>query len=133
MDVLTQFSFILIALSLVFLNGFFVASEFSIVKVRASRIQELNQQGKRGAGRAQTLLQSMDEYLSVTQLGITIASLALGWIGEPAFASLFEPILRNIGGLQPVLTHTLAALSAFLLISFLLIVVGELAPNSIDI
>jgi len=133
MDVLTQFSFILIALSLVFLNGFFVASEFSIVKVRASRIQELNQQGKRGAGRAQTLLQSMDEYLSVTQLGITIASLALGWIGEPAFASLFEPILRNIGGLQPVLTHTLAAVSAFLLISFLHIVVGELAPKSLAI
>ena len=92
MDVLTQFLLIMLALSLVFLNGFFVASEFSIVKVRGSRIQELIQQGKGGAERAQTLLQGMDEYLSATQLGITIASLALGWLGEPAFASLFEPI-----------------------------------------
>ncbi len=133
MDGLTQFSLIMVALSLVFLNGFFVASEFSIVKVRGSRIQELSQQGKRGAGRAQSLLHRMDEYLSVTQLGITIASLALGWIGEPAFASLFEPLLRNIGGLQPVLTHTLAAFSAFLLITFLHIVVGELAPKSLAI
>ena len=130
MDVLTQISLVMLALFLVFLNGFFVASEFSIVKVRGSRIQELIQQGNGRARRAQSLLHRMDEYLSATQLGITIASLGLGWIGEPAFASLFEPILRDLGGLQPVLTHTLAALSAFLLITFLHIVAGELAPKT---
>jgi len=79
------------ALFLVFLNGFFVASEFSIVKIRGSRIEELVQQGNKRAKKARPLVQSMDEYLSATQLGITIASLALGWVGEPAFASLFEP------------------------------------------
>ena len=133
MDPLTQFMLILLGLFLVSLNGFFVASEFSIVKVRGTRIQELIQQGSQPARRAQTLIQSMDEYLSVTQLGITVASLALGWIGEPAFASLFEPIFRNLGSLKPVLTHGLAASAAFLLITFLHIVMGELTPKSLAI
>lgn len=133
MDLLTQLFLILLGLFLVFLNGFFVASEFSIVKVRGSRIEELVQQGDRRARRARPLIQSMDEYLSATQLGITIASLALGWVGEPAFSSLFEPVLRSIGALTPVVTHSLAAVSAFLLITFLHIVLGELAPKSLSI
>ncbi len=133
MDLFTQLSLIVLGLFLVFLNGFFVASEFSIVKVRGSRIQELVQQGNRRAQRARPLVQSMDEYLSATQLGITIASLALGWVGEPAFASLFEPVLRSTGALTPVVTHSLAAVSAFLLITFLHIVLGELAPKSLSI
>ncbi len=133
MDLLTQISLVVMALFLVFLNGFFVASEFSIVKIRGSRIEELVQQGNKRARRARPLVQSMDEYLSATQLGITIASLALGWVGEPAFASLFEPVLRSIGALTPVVTHSLAAISAFLLITFLHIVLGELAPKSLSI
>jgi len=133
MDLLTQLSLIVLGLFLVFLNGFFVASEFSIVKVRGSRIEELVQQGNRRAQKARPLVQSMDEYLSATQLGITIASLALGWVGEPAFASLFEPVLQSLGALTPVVTHSLASISAFLLITFLHIVLGELAPKSLSI
>lgn len=133
MDLLTQLSLIVMALFLVFLNGFFVASEFSIVKIRGSRIEELVQQGNKRARKARPLVQSMDEYLSATQLGITIASLALGWVGEPAFASLFEPALRSMGALTPVVTHSLASVSAFLLITFLHIVLGELAPKTLSI
>ncbi|MDA2933764.1 hemolysin family protein [Acidobacteria bacterium AH-259-D05] len=133
MDVSSQLTLLLLALFMVFLNGFFVASEFSIVKVRESRIQVLIQKGKGRARKARSLVQHMDEYLSATQLGITIASLALGWIGEPAFASLFEPLFRNLGGLKPIVTHSLAASSAFLLITLLHIVIGELAPKSLAI
>jgi CBS domain containing-hemolysin-like protein len=118
---------------LVFLNGFFVASEFSIVKVRATRIQELISRGKRRATQAGKVVSNMDEYLSATQLGITLASLGLGWIGEPAFAALFEPIFAGLGFLTPVLTHSLSAAVAFMLITFLHIVLGELAPKSLAI
>ena len=88
-----QLMLVAIALFLVFLNGFFVASEFSIVKVRGTRIEELVRQGRKRAGLARGMVRNMDEYLSATQLGITIASLGLGWIGEPAFAALFLPLL----------------------------------------
>ena len=133
MDASSQLTLILLGLVLVFLNGFFVASEFSIVKVRESRIRELVQKGKWQAQRAHSLVKSMDEYLSATQLGITIASLALGWVGEPAFASLFEPLLGDLGGLGPIATHSLAATSAFLLITLLHILLGELVPKSLAI
>jgi CBS domain containing-hemolysin-like protein len=133
MDVSSHLTLILLALFLVFLNGFFVASEFSIVKVRESRIRELVQEGKWQAQRAHSIVKNMDEYLSATQLGITLASLALGWVGEPAFASLFEPLFGNLGGLSPIATHSLAATSAFLLITLLHIVLGELVPKSLSI
>ncbi|MEE2821619.1 MAG: hemolysin family protein [Acidobacteriota bacterium] len=133
MEISSQLTLILLGFFLVFLNGFFVASEFSIVKVRESRIQELIQEGKWQAHRAHSLVKSMDEYLSATQLGITIASLALGWVGEPAFASLFEPLFSNFGGLSTIATHSLAATSAFLMITLLHIVLGELAPKSLAI
>ncbi len=123
--------YIPLALFLVFLNGYFVAIEFAIVKVRATRIEELIQQGIGRAATANKLIQGMDEYLSATQLGITLASLGLGWIGEPAFSRLFEPAFASFGGLQPVLSHTLAAVAAFMLITFLHIVLGELAPKSL--
>ena len=71
----------------------------------------------------------MDEYLSATQLGITISSLALGWVGEPAFASIFDPLFGDLGGFSSIATHSLAATSAFLLITLLHIVLGELAPK----
>ncbi|MFQ5739585.1 MAG: hemolysin family protein [Acidobacteriota bacterium] len=133
MDNAYQVVFILVAFLLVFVNGFFVTSEFSIVKVRETRLQELIRQGNRRAKRADRLIQSMDEYLSATQLGITFASLGLGWIGEPAFARLFQPALGELGLLTPALAHTLSVGAAFLLITFLHIVQGELAPKSLAI
>ncbi len=133
MDLGLQFLFIGVALVLVFLNGFFVNAEFAIVKVRETRIAQLVQEGSRRAKTAHRLIRNMDEYLSATQLGITLASLGLGWIGEPAFASVFEPVLASVGLLQPALVHTLSAATAFLLITFLHIVLGELAPKSLAI
>ena len=133
MEFFPQLSLIFLGLLLVFLNGFFVASEFSIVKVRATRIEELVRGGSGLARRAQSIIHKMDEYLSATQLGITISSLGLGWIGEPAFSALFEPIFYYLGNFGVVLTHTLAVSCAFFLITFLHIVLGELAPKSIAI
>jgi len=128
-----QLLLIAAALFLVFLNGFFVASEFSIVKVRGTKIEELVRKGKKHAHLAHGMVHNMDEYLSATQLGITIASLGLGWLGEPAFAALFLPLLSAFGSLDLVVAHTIAAGLAFLLITFLHIVLGELAPKSLAI
>ncbi len=133
MELIYQLIFIASALFLVLLNGFFVNAEFSIVKVRETRIQELVRRGNKRAGRVLRLIDNMDEYLSATQLGITLASLGLGWIGEPAFSKLFEPALQTLGLDNPALTHTLAGGTAFLLITFLHIVLGELAPKSVAI
>ena len=132
-DISYQLLLVAVALFLVFLNGFFVASEFSIVKIRGTRIEELVHKGKKRAKLARGLVQNMDEYLSATQLGITIASLGLGWIGEPAFAALFLPLLSGFGSLDIVVAHTVSAGLAFLLITFLHIVLGELAPKSMAI
>ncbi len=134
MEAIYQLVFIFTALFLVLLNGFFVNAEFSIVKVRETRIQELIRRGNERAKTVLKLIDNMDEYLSATQLGITLASLGLGWIGEPAFSKLFEPLLHPLGlADNPALTHTLAGGSAFLLITFLHIVLGELAPKSLAI
>lgn len=128
-----QAALVVVALLLVFLNGFFVAAEFSIVKVRATRIEELIKKGAKRAPWARRLIVDMDEYLSATQLGITLASLGLGWIGEPAFAELFSPLFENWGSLEPLFAHSLAVALAFALITFLHIVLGELAPKSLAI
>lgn len=133
MDTFNQILLIGVAFGLVLLNGFFVAAEFSMVKVRATRIEELIKQGTARARNARKLVSQMDEYLSATQLGITIASLGLGWIGEPAFAKLFQPAFEGLGSLEPVLAHSFAVTVAFLLITFLHIVLGELAPKSVAI
>jgi len=133
MDTLYQLLLVGVAFSLVMLNGFFVAAEFSMVKVRATRIEELIKQGTARARNARKMVSNMDEYLSATQLGITIASLGLGWIGEPAFAKIFQPAFEGLGALEPVLAHTLSVTVAFLLITFLHIVLGELAPKSVAI
>lgn len=128
-----QFALVGLAFFLVFLNGFFVASEFSIVKVRATRIEQLSRQGQGSAKWARRMITQMDEYLSATQLGITLSSLGLGWVGEPAFAEFFSLFFGGIGDWQPVVTHSLSLTSAFLLITFLHIVLGELAPKSLAI
>lgn len=121
------------ALFLVALNAFFVAAEFSLVKVRKTRLAELSESGSRKATLALAVTSQLDAYLSACQLGITLASLGLGWLGEPAIATLLAPLFKNLVAWDGVLTHTVSVVIAFLLITFLHIVLGELVPKSIAI
>ncbi|HKI01240.1 MAG TPA: hemolysin family protein [Thermoanaerobaculia bacterium] len=120
-------------LLLVALNGFFVAAEFALVKVRPTQLEPLASEGIRRAVVARHMVQHLDAYLSATQLGITLASLALGWIGEPAFAWVLHPLLSRIVGENPQLLHSISLTISFLVITILHIVLGELAPKSIAI
>ncbi|WP_245626029.1 hemolysin family protein [Haloparvum sedimenti] len=116
---------------LVALNGFFVAAEFAYVRVRATAVESMVDAGKPGAETLDAAMDSLDDYLAVTQLGITLASLGLGWIGEPAVAALIEPVL---GGFLPQsLVHLVAFAVGFSVITFLHVVFGELAPKTIAI
>lgn len=121
-----------VALILVLMNGFFVLSEFAIVKVRRTKLEEFVKQGKRSASLALKMSNSLDTYLSATQLGITFSSLALGWIGEPALARLIE---SNVSFFEnnPVLLHTISFTIAFSIVTFLHVVFGEIVPKSIAI
>ena len=123
---------LLLALLFVFANGFFVAAEFAIVKVRSTQIAELAESGSVRAKMAKKLIRHLDAYLSATQLGITLASLALGWIGEPAFHHLIQPLFTRFEVSEKAAT-TISATVAFAIISVLHIVLGELAPKSIAI
>ncbi len=120
---------LVIVVLLVLTNGFFVASEFALVGVRKSRIETLAKTGDARARRLLPLLNNLNAYISATQLGITLASLALGWIGEPAIAHLLEAPLK--GRISETLLHTLAFTIAFSIITFLHIVLGELAPKTL--
>jgi magnesium and cobalt exporter, CNNM family len=120
---------LLLAVFLVLLNGFFVAAEFALVKVRSTRIEELAQSGSVQARITRGAIENLDAYLSVTQIGITIASLGLGWVGEPAFAHLIEPLFRRLGPWSLKAAHAVAVPVAFVLITYLHIVFGELAPK----
>jgi CBS domain containing-hemolysin-like protein len=123
----------LLGLLLVLLNGFFVAAEFAIVKLRRTQAEELAKtHGLRGRV-LHTVRTHLDTYLSACQLGITLASLGLGWIGEPAFARLIEPVLALANINDPKVVQSIAFACAFALISFLHIVIGELAPKSLAI
>ncbi|MGM0372688.1 MAG: hemolysin family protein [Halobacteriota archaeon] len=122
---------LLLALGLVILNGFFVAAEFAFVRVRATSVEQLAAEGRTGSKSLQGVVEKLDDYLAVTQLGITIASLGLGWVGEPAIASLIEPV---IGPMLPGnLVHLVAFAVGFSIITFLHVVFGELAPKTIAI
>lgn len=124
---------IVAALVLVALNGFFVAAEFGMVKLRQTRIRAIAKTyGVRGRILA-VVHGQLDAYLSACQLGITLASLGLGWIGEPAFARLLEPLFALAGVQNPELIHGVSFVFAFFVISFLHIVAGELAPKSMAI
>jgi CBS domain containing-hemolysin-like protein len=113
-------------------NAFFVAAEFSLVSVRRTRIAELVERGQVGADVVQKALENPDRVIAATQLGITISSLALGWAGEPALAHLILPIVSLFPrAIQSGVSHSLSAAIAFLLITFMHVVVGELAPKSI--
>src|SRR5215218_4606025 len=123
---------ILAVFVLVAANGFFVAAEFSLVAVRRSRVAELVGARRRNAAALQRALDHLDANLAATQLGITISSLALGWIGEPALAHLVEPYLSMLPGeLATAGAHTIAVSVAFVIITALHIVLGELAPKSL--
>ncbi len=124
---------LLLGVLLVMLNGFFVAAEFALVKVRPTQIEPHVKAGDRRAKVASHMIRHLDAYLSSTQLGITLASLALGWIGEPAFAWILDPVLERIFPGNEAATHSVSITIAFLTISVLHIVIGELAPKSFAI
>lgn len=124
---------LLLVLFLVVLNGFFVAAEFALVKVRQTRLTQLVNEGNKRAAFAQKVTQKLDAYLSACQVGITLASLGLGWVGEPAIAHMIvEPLLGSYQ-LPSYLVSTISFGVAFAIITFLHIVLGELAPKSLAI
>ena len=123
---------LLAVLALVLLNGFFVAAEFSLVSMRRTRVEQLVEEGRSGAAAVQRAVTNLDHSIAATQLGITMASLALGWIGEPALAQLIEPSLHRILPAETVgiTSHGVAFVIAFGIITALHIVFGELGPKS---
>jgi len=125
----SSFYYIIIVFILVAVNGFFVASEFALVSVRRSRIVALKESGNRRASILLELLDNLNSYISATQLGITMASLALGWVGEPAVARLLEIPLSGL--VSEKVLHAISFAVAFTVITFLHIVLGELAPKTI--
>ncbi|UNK17298.1 hemolysin family protein [Paenibacillus sp. N3/727] len=125
---------LLLVFLLVLLNGVFVAAEFSLVKMRQSRLTQLVSEGNRMAGVALKVNRKLDSYLSATQLGITLTSLGLGWIGEPAISKLLvEPLMHRMGMTDGALITTISVAIGFCIITFLHIVLGELAPKSLAI
>ncbi len=124
--------YILIALLLVLLNGFFVLAEFSLVKARATRLLELERAGNRRARVAHKMVADLDRYLAATQLGITVASLGLGWVGEPAFSGVFQRLFGPLDW-SSTTRHSVSAALSFVIITFMHILIGELAPKSLAI
>src|SRR5881275_92955 len=115
--------------ALVGLNGFFVACEFAIIKVRASQLDELAEEGNPRAKFAKYIRAHLDAYLSATQLGVTVASLALGWVGEIFLAHLIEPFFALANIQSHVFVTSVSVALAFIGITFMHIVFGELAPK----
>jgi CBS domain containing-hemolysin-like protein len=131
-----DYASLLVAAVLVLANGFFVATEFSLVKIRPSRLKALVEEGRPGAANVLRMVQHIESYLSATQFGITLSSLGLGWLGEPAFARRIEPLVERVVPAGPVavnLSHSISFALAFALITFLHIVVGELVPKNVAI
>ena len=124
---------LMVAVLLVILNGIFVAAEFSYVKVRATRMLQLISEGSFKARIAYFGVIHLDAYLSVCQLGITLASLGLGWIGEPAVARLLDPLMNSFGIVSESARHSIAVIVGFSLITFFHVVFGELAPKTLAI
>jgi CBS domain containing-hemolysin-like protein len=124
---------LVLALLLVAGNAFFVAAEFALVKVRATRLEEMARSGLPGSALARAMAERLDEYLSACQLGITMVSLGLGWVGEAAFARMFEPMLHDLGPFAVATAHTIALAAAFASITVLHIILGELVPKRLAI
>ena len=117
--------------ALVVTNAFFVATEFALVAVRRTQVEVWVAEGRRGARAIQTAIEHLDDAIAATQLGITLASIGLGWIGEPALAGLIRPMLLAVGvESSPLPFHTLALTLAFSAITFVHVVAGELAPKA---
>lgn len=117
---------------LLFANGFFVASEFAMVKVRKTRIEQLVKEGNGVAKIALEAIKDLDKFIAAVQLGITISSIGLGWVGESTLARIIEPIFEFLPGVgQTIATHTVSVSIAFALITFMHVVIGELLPKSI--
>jgi len=121
--------YLFLVMLLVVANGFFVAAEFALVSVRRSRVVSLAEGGDVRAATLLGLLDNLNSYISATQLGITMASLALGWVGEPALSRLLEVPLHGL--VSNTVRHTIAFTSAFTIITFMHIVFGELAPKTL--
>jgi CBS domain containing-hemolysin-like protein len=121
---------LLITVLIVLANGFFVAAEFAFVKIRPTRLQQLVKQGSRRARLLTTITSQLPAYLSASQLGITVSSLSLGWLGEPAFAKMLRPVLERIGVGSERTIHTLAVAISLTVITFMHTVIGELAPKA---
>lgn len=120
-------------LLLVFLNGFFVAAEFALVKVRGSQLDPLVDEGNGRARQARHILSHLDSYLSATQFGVTLMSLALGWVGEPYFTRLLQPLFAVLGLENHRIISALSVAIGFAMITFLHIILGELAPKYLSI
>lgn len=123
---------IIIVFLLVFMNAFFVATEFAMVKVRKSRIETLVIEGDKRAKHTLRVVKDLNDYLSACQLGITLASLGLGWVGEPAVADLLKPLF-NLFNLSEAAVHSISFILGFSIITGFHIVLGELAPKSLAI
>ncbi|MBQ7304373.1 MAG: HlyC/CorC family transporter [Alphaproteobacteria bacterium] len=124
---------LILVLILVLLNAFFVVSEFSIVKIRKTKLEELVHNGNKRAKIALKITDNLDSYLSAIQLGITLASLGLGWIGEPAVSKLLENVLGGYFADNSILLHSVSFGIAFTFITILHVVLGELIPKSLAI
>lgn len=132
MDFLSVIFNIIAVMMLVLLNGFFVAAEFSMVKIRLGRLETLVKEGSSSARHAKEVATHLDAYLSACQLGITLASLGLGWIGEPAVAQMIAPIFKEIG-ISGEIVHSISFVIAFSIITALHIILGELVPKTLSI
>ena len=124
---------IVAVLLLVLLNGFFVAAEFALVRIRETQLDALVAKGQRRAKMARHIVRNLNSYLSATQLGITMASLGLGWIGQPVFTTLLSPLLDLLGVKSEVWLHSISFAVGFTALTFLHITVGELAPKWLTI
>lgn len=125
------FNLVVLAI-LIALTAFFVASEFAIIRVRSTRIEQLIEEGNKKAMAAKKVITHLDEYLSACQLGITVTALGIGWLGEPAVARLLEPLIIKLQ-VPESMTHAIAVSLTFILITFIHVVVGELAPKTVAI
>ncbi|MGD1089245.1 MAG: hemolysin family protein [Verrucomicrobiota bacterium] len=124
---------ILAVLALVLLNGFFVAAEFALVRIRETQLDMLVAKGWHRAKMARHILRNLNSYLSATQLGVTMASLGLGWLGEPIFAALLAPLFSLLGVQSETLLRSISFAAGFAVLTFLSIVIGELTPKWLTI
>lgn len=133
MDASAAIPAVLITILLVLANGFFVAAEYAFVRVRETQIDELARSGSASAKLVSRIGDRLDEYIGAAQIGVTFMSLAIGWIGEPAVATLIEPVFGWLRSFSEALFHVLAFAIAFAIITYLHIVLGELAPKYLAI